>query len=325
MNYIVFDLEWNQGPDRESGSEKELPFEIIEIGAVKLNHRMEMVSEFSELICPQVYQKLNHITKRLIHLRMEELQEGRPFTEVAQAFLDWCEEDYIFCSWGPLDLTELQRNMQYYGMEPLSDRPIRFLDVQKLFSIAFEDQKSRRSLEYAVDFLKLEKDIPFHRAFGDAYYTAKVLQDIKVPAVLTRYSFDTFITPRSRKEEIHVIFDGYAKYISREFKDKTDLLADREVISTKCYLCHHNLKRKIRWFTPNGKHYYSVSYCERHGYMKGKIRIRKTEQDKVFAVKTMKFISEEDAVKIQQKKEHAREMRKQRKQKEKAHKASKEN
>ena len=37
MNYIVFDLEWNQS---NTGREKEvekLPFEIIEIGAVKID------------------------------------------------------------------------------------------------------------------------------------------------------------------------------------------------------------------------------------------------------------------------------------------------
>ena len=63
----------------------------------------------------------------------------------------------MFGTWGPQDLTELQRNMRFFGMEPLGTSPVRFYDIQKLFSIAYEDQKSRRSLEYAVDFLKIEK------------------------------------------------------------------------------------------------------------------------------------------------------------------------
>ena len=37
MNYIVFDLEWNQCPYGKGKENKRLPFEIIEIGAVKLN------------------------------------------------------------------------------------------------------------------------------------------------------------------------------------------------------------------------------------------------------------------------------------------------
>ena len=39
MHYIVFDLEWNQAAGR-IGHEGGLPFEIVEIGAVKLNRRM---------------------------------------------------------------------------------------------------------------------------------------------------------------------------------------------------------------------------------------------------------------------------------------------
>ena len=36
MNYIVFDLEWNQAPTVEE-ARPGLPFEIIEIGAVKVS------------------------------------------------------------------------------------------------------------------------------------------------------------------------------------------------------------------------------------------------------------------------------------------------
>ena len=50
--------------------------------------------------------------------------------------------------------------------------------------------------------------------------------------------------------------------------------------------------------------------------MKGKIRVRKTEDDRVYAVKSMKFITEEDAADIFKKKERARELRRLRKHKE---------
>lgn len=309
MDYIILDLEWNQSSQPE-GERKELPFEIIEIGAIKLNHEKKMISEFSELIRPHIYKEMHKITRKLIHLQMEELQKGDDFVPVATRFLEWCGNDVIFCTWGPLDLTELQRNMAFYQMPPLTDRPLPFLDVQKLFSIAYEDRKSRRSLEYAIDFLNITKDIPFHRAFSDAYYTAKILALLD-PAVEKNVSFDLFHKPASRKEEVHIVFDDYAKYISRKFADKTEAFLDREVCSTKCYYCHRNIKRKMRWFTPNGKHYYSVSFCEKHGYMKGKIRIRKAAEDEqIYIVKTSKFISEEEVAKIKERQERARSLRK---------------
>lgn len=305
MNYIVLDLEWNQSNTGEEPEVKEIPFEIIDIGAIKLNGDREMIDEFNQLVKPTVYQHMHKITSNLIHLHMKDLQKGRPFVEVITEFFSWVGQDSIYCTWGPLDLYELQRNMRYYHLAPLNDMPVRFLDVQKLFSIAYEDSKSRRSLEYAIDYLKIEKDIPFHRAFSDAYYTARILTCLE-EAVLGNYSIDTFILPKTRKEEIHVMFHDYMKYISREFADKQKALEDREVISTKCYLCHRNIRRKIRWFSPNGKHYYSVSLCPVHGYMKSKIRIKKSENNGVFVVKTSKFISEEDCQKILQKRNQAK-------------------
>jgi DNA polymerase III epsilon subunit-like protein len=288
-NYIVFDLEWNQGGSVREQELKELPFEIVEIGAVRLNEQRQQTGEFSRLVKPQVYQEMHRVTGKLIHLTMEDLQKGDPFVQVAEDFLKWCGEDPVFCSWGTLDLTELQRNMDYYHMNLLSDGPLRYYDVQKLFSIGCEDGKSRRALEYAIDFMQLDKQHPFHRALSDAEYTA-----------------ESYVTPKDKRQEIHVVFDDYAKYISREFETKEELLEDPEVMSTKCYLCHRNLRRKIRWFSSNGKHYYSVSYCDKHGFMKSKVRIRKAEDDRLYVVKTSKFITPEEVEEIRQKQETAR-------------------
>lgn len=300
MNYIVLDLEWNQSKN-DTEEMPELCFEIIEIGAVMLNDTYVMIHEFSRLVKPEVYHEMNQITSKLVHLQMQELQSGEPFAEVAEDFLKWCgSEKYILCTWGSMDLTELQRNMQFHNMTPMSDGPIVFLDVQKLFSLAYEDGKSRRALEYAVDKLGIEKDIPFHRAFSDAYYTAKLLKVIAEQhgEVMTYVSYDVFHLPRSREQEIKVRFDNYAKYISREFDSKEDAFADGEVVSSKCYLCRRNLKKKLKWFTTNGRHYYCLAHCEKHGYLKAKIRVRKSESGKVYIVKTTKLISPEEAGKL---------------------------
>ena len=313
MEYIVLDLEWNQSNTGKEDAVEKLPFEIIEIGAIKLNKERVMVSEFNELIKPQVYHEMHKITSKLIHIQMQELERGRPFPEVGGDFVRWCgQEEHLFCTWGTLDLTELQRNMVYYEMPLLAPGPLPYLDVQKLFAIAYEERKIRRNLEYAIDFLHIEKDIPFHRAFSDAYYTAKILIRIleEHPEVVVNLSYDTFCPPKDRRDEVKAQFDTYVKYISREFKDKTEAFADKEVVSSKCYLCHRNLRKKIKWFSANGRHYYCVAYCEKHGYLKGKIRVRKAYDGGVYIVKTTKLISKEDADAIAARRDHAREVRK---------------
>lgn len=316
MNYIIFDLEWNQA-DHKTGENPRLPFEIIEMGAIKLNSDFEKIGEFSRLIRPTVYHTMHSVTQDIIHISMQELRREQAFPPVMRYFRKWCGEEVMFCTWGPLDLTELQRNMDYYDFEPLSDGPLPFLDVQKLYALAYEkeDPKKRRALNIAVDALGIEEDIPFHRAFADAYYTAKVLQRIAsepfADQILQKWSYDVYRIPVNRKKEVHITFDTYAKYISREFPGKQEAMQDREVSSTKCYLCRRNARKKIRWFTPNGKHYYALAHCSKHGYLKGKIRIKKTEGEKVYVIKTMKLITEDQAQTIYDRQERAREIRRQ--------------
>ena len=47
MNYIVLDLEWNQSDTGKEPEVKALPFEIIDVGAVKLDNERRMTGEFN--------------------------------------------------------------------------------------------------------------------------------------------------------------------------------------------------------------------------------------------------------------------------------------
>ena len=172
MNYIVFDLEWNQNPDGRRHPDSRLPFEIIEIGAVKLNEKREIVDTFQCLIKPKVYHWIHDSIHEVIHVDYHELEKGIPFPRAIRRFLEWCGEEYRFFTWGDQDVMELQRNMKYYNLLKLMPGPVHYYDVQKLFSIKFEDGISRRSLEYATDYLQLPKNRDFHRALADKILAA---------------------------------------------------------------------------------------------------------------------------------------------------------
>jgi len=317
MNYIVLDLEWNQADGKidKSGC---LPFEIVEIGAVKLNRWMNITGEFEELIKPKIYPHLHHMTSKIVNIESKDFENARSFVEVMEDFLKRCGKDYIFCIWGTLDLTELQRNMIFYGMDELSTKPLPFLDIQKLFSIAYEDGKVRRALEYGVDFLNIKKDQPFHRAKNDAYYTAKVFEQIhkKHKDVESYQSYDLFMTPQSEEDEIKVRFKTYFKYISREFMDKTEAMSDEEVSSTKCYICGKPTKKIVKWFSVNGRHYFFVGECKRHGYMKCKVRMKKADDGNVYVVKTQKIVNADVVEDIRQRQDKLRQQRQERRHRE---------
>ena len=303
MEYVVLDLEWNQCPDGKPFEKKALPFEIIEIGAVKLDHEYHEIDRYFELIKPTVYHSFHFMTKQITHRDIKDFHNARTFSDVIQHFLRWAGTAAHFCTWGSLDLFELQRNILYHGFENPFPKPLYFYDLQKIFSIAYEDRKSRRTLEYAVNFFSLPKELPFHEAMTDAHYTAEILKMLPVKDVSDNYSIDYFQNPQSRKEEIYAQFDNYFKYVSKEFPSKTAAMADRRVTSTKCYLCRQNAKRKIRWFSNGARNYYSLSYCEQHGWIKGKIHIKKTADNRYFCVKTLKLIDFKEAASIRAKQE----------------------
>lgn len=302
MNYIVFDLEWNQCPYGKGQENERIPFEIIEIGAVKVNSEKQIIDEYHTLIQPRVYRKLHFRTQEIIQLSMKDLEKGTAFYKAIREFLKWCGEDYRFCSWGNTDLLELQRNMKYYGVLHLLKGPVIYLDAQKLFSLQYEDGDSRKSLEYAVDFLGLEKERPFHRALSDAWYTAKVFSALSDENINNFYSIDCFQNPQSKEEEIRVVYPGYEKYISREFSSKEEVMQDKEIATSRCCVCGRNRRKKIRWFASGQKNYYCLAYCPFHGWMKGKVRIRKAESGNVYAVKTMKLTDAQEAEEIREKK-----------------------
>lgn len=313
MNYIVFDLEWNQCPYGKERENPKLPFEIIEIGAIKLDENKRTIDQYHVMIHPMVYKKMHYRTQEILGISMKTLEEGEFFYKAIREFLQWCGADYRFCTWGNMDLLELQRNMKYYGLQGLLEGPVYFYDVQKLFSIACEDGKSRKALEYGIDFLKLENSGQFHHALTDAYYTAEIFKILDGTIAEHNFSIDCYQNPKSKKEEIHVRFENYEKYISREFDCKEDAMKDREVASSRCFICGKNIRKKIRWFSMNSKNYYCMAYCPKHGYLKGKVRMKKTDEGRFYVVKTMKLIGEEEAEDIRVKKEITRIKRKQRK------------
>ena len=318
MNYVVFDLEWNQCPQGKAKENPKIPFEIVEIGAIKLDENCEEVDTFHEVIRPLVYHRLHFRTKEVIHIDQKELDHARTFSPVCRDFLRWCGEDCTFVTWGSLDLSELQRNMDYYRIKNTLPNPLFYFDLQKMYSLLYEDGKSRRALEDAVEFLQVEKVRPFHRAFDDTYYTAEVMKKMDLSEVSRYVSVDYYRIPQTREEEISCDFGTYTKYVSRAFDDKEDAMADKVVGSLRCCRCGLPVWKRIRWFSTGGSTYLSLVQCPKHGYVKGKIRLKKYRDGRVFVVKTVKLADPESVQTIKEKKESVKEKRRERRHKKKA-------
>lgn len=307
MNYIVLDLEWNQSPSGKKNTVADIPFEIIQIGAVKLDNEYNITDEFNKNICPKVYMQLHSKVQEVVCVTMDELLEsGEDFESVIRDFLNWCGDEYIFCTWGSMDLTELQRNMKYYNIEGDFPTPFLYYDLQKLFSICYSDGKTRITLEHAIEQLEIQSDEEYHRAVNDARYTAKVMKFLDMKRAGRYYSVDTFKIPATRKAEIHLDFGDYGKFISRGFETREQAVADREVRACKCFKCKRSMKKHIKWFATNGKSYYGLFECEEHGLIKGRFKSKQADNGLYYIVKILKCTDQHGAEKVKKKQEKER-------------------
>ena len=303
MNYIVFDLEWNQPVDGKSFSDRKLPFEIIEIGAVKLDESREKIAEFSEVIRPQVYKELNIHIRKILNTSMAELMRGGTFYKIMERFKKWYGDEIIFCTWGTQDLTELQRNMAFYRMEPLSRSPILFLNVQKMFAVYMGEPDRVYNLESAVDEAGIEKDIPFHRAFSDAYYTAKILKLMNDDELKAGITYDLYHIPLNEASEISIYDNGQSYFVSRGYERRDSITGSRDIMAVKCEKCGGAILRKsVNWFSNNSKNYYSAAICREHGPIKSRLRIRHHDSGLYFAEKFTEYTTKEEVHELRERK-----------------------
>src|SRR5699024_3321457 len=90
IEHIVIDLEFNQSYNTKKGDKSETvaecPFEIIQIGAVKLDENLDIKDQFTVLIKPQIYPKINPIVERITGITDEILDSCVNFEEAFRLF-----------------------------------------------------------------------------------------------------------------------------------------------------------------------------------------------------------------------------------------------
>lgn len=272
MQYIVFDLEWNiasRATPVDPEIQAAMPFEIIEIGAVKLNEKFEVIAEFTTHVRPKLYRILSShiaaVTKRF----QQSLKFGLPFPQAAQAFIDWCKADgqnYALCIWSESDPSVLRSNLAFHGMD--DQLPLQCLDVQYVFDDLVELAGMQRSIEYAVDFLRLPKTEPFHQAVKDAWYTGVILQQVAqiaaeekgIDDLLGIYAYDPNLN-RSTKFSLPPA-SSHDEVLHR-------LVSDNLI----CPACQKEL-RPLELWAKNGNRADARFCCEEHGLIAGKVRFR---------------------------------------------------
>ncbi|MGG7177242.1 exonuclease domain-containing protein [Clostridium paraputrificum] len=185
MNFIVYDLEFNQKDSKDNNTYK-LNFEIIQIGAFKLNDKLEIISTFNSLVKPTLYTTVHPYVEGLTKISTEDLYKEKTFPYVYNDFINFIgENDYTLCTWGMADIKELLRNIEFHN---LSDNLIvkKYIDVQNIASTYFNTKKGIKiGLKNAAEGLNIPIKHDFHDAFNDAYYTSEIFKILYNPNINT--------------------------------------------------------------------------------------------------------------------------------------------
>ncbi len=287
MHYIVVDLEWNQPLNHQNRVYREvgdrLIFEMIQIGAVKLDDRRRIVDSLSVLIHPSCYQRIHPRIRRMTHLGEEELADAPLFPEAMKAFMDWCrreEDDLLFLTWGSDDVSVLQQNLDFFDCHPELP-PV--CDIQRQFSDAFK-QKGQMGLQPAMELVEVQQEEgrDFHNALHDAYYTALVWQKVPDASNTADYA-------RQPKQLIHPdVNRGRTRgEMFDSFREAMDSEAARQ---PKCPTCGRPCEVEEAGYVPQAADkYIGLAKCRQHGNVLVRLRFRASQSGRVsLAVSTAK-------------------------------------
>ncbi|WP_188768246.1 3'-5' exonuclease [Emticicia aquatilis] len=168
MNYIIVDLEATCLENRDNS-----PNEIIEIGAVCINEKQDIIGEFNRFVRPSIHPILSDFCINLTSISQEQVNNSNTFPLVLAEFKEWINsflDDYLLCSWGFYDQVQLKNDCQLHGLD--IDWLYNHISLKHQYAII----KKTRSMgmKNALKNEKLILEGTHHRGIDDAKNIAKI-------------------------------------------------------------------------------------------------------------------------------------------------------
>lgn len=184
MKRIVVDLEMNPiGKNFEA--RKHWNNEIIEIGAVMLDDRLQEVAAFKTYVKPELCEGIAPKITRLTHINDGMVENAPKFAEAFQMFVNWCYgtgEDIKVYAWSDNDYKQVSQELLLKNIElsakEQSLMETEWKDFQKEFDncLGFDRQLS---LSFALEMAGIDFNGRVHDALDDARNTAELLSVFK--------------------------------------------------------------------------------------------------------------------------------------------------
>lgn len=267
MHYIVMDLEWNQPVSFHSSAYKaigdQLLFEIIQIGAIKLDDRFQTQEEINLLVSPTHYKRLHPYVRRMTNLAQTDLENAPAFPDAMAQFLQFCGGDAVLLTWGADDVSVLKQNVDCFACEcPLP----KTCNIQRYYAEVFKLGNSQKALKSAMEQLGVEEEEAraFHDALHDAYYTAQVFKKLPEPQQVLRFEQE----PRKLS---HTQSSRRVR-VTHKVASVAAGLAHKDVLTPVCPTCNQPTEL-ITELTPQSPgRYIALCKCKKHGQLLVKVR-----------------------------------------------------
>ncbi len=279
MNYIVFDMEWNQPFSKETAIQSPiyLSGEIIQIGAIKLNEKAEAIDCIDLLVAPTFYKKLHYRIKKMTGITKEDLQGKKNFKEAVKEFREWCGTDCLLLSWGYDDIQQLRDNLLMHDMEEDWLPPC--LNLQGIFNHQIAHENRQFSLEYAMEQLNIIPSLQVHNAFNDAIYTARVARCLDLKEGIRNY------------QELNGLL-WYSMHSTKDIfppcRTPEKALANPALKKVSCPICGKILK--IKSFEQLDEKNFSAEVATHHGPLSVKLKMMRSKNRAYYIKRTVRFV-----------------------------------
>lgn len=238
MNYVILDMEWDSVYHKLY---KRFINQILQIGAVKLDEKFNIVDIFDVTVKSSVSKKVTKRFSELTGITKEMMLDGIPLNEAVSRYNNWLGDDTVTITWSNSDLYTIAENEKYL-LKNLKFKIDKYLDLQKFIQgelrLLGHELNFQISLANAAEILGITTDgYDLHTAKDDSLLCAALLKKhYNAPA------FEGLIKDTSDPEFYNrMYFKSY--YIS----DINDRLIDKEALKFHCENCSNEMTRQSKW------------------------------------------------------------------------------
>jgi inhibitor of KinA sporulation pathway (predicted exonuclease) len=241
MDYIILDIEFN---GRKFASD--LPMEVIEIGAVRLDSALKPIDEFTSLVKPVYFAKLNSFIKEKTGIPQEGIDAAPGFPAAAKRFREWLarSEEFIFVTWGGEDMKRIVLDARMHKLDDAYWTAIPYFDLLKGY-IRYKNVTNDVSVEAALAELGIANVGSAHRALDDARMTGDIFRAVfaHLDFERTQYYKDVYSNAKERRMVKNAIRtmaiqkqpQTWDVLVEKHLKDKINLDDPRKAAELQAY------------------------------------------------------------------------------------------